>query len=119
MMRFMMRLSSGLPGTITVPFLRSAKAPSRMSSLRSAMRLPLSGPWQRKQLSERMGRTCRWKSGPPAEGAGVVAEGGAEAAEASSENVSADSEAKSVGRVVHIVFLNRWYLAAPDELTKS
>jgi hypothetical protein len=66
-----------------------------------------------------MGRTCRWKSGPPAEGAGVVAEGGAEAAEASSENVSADSEAKSVGRVVHIVFLNRWYLAAPDELTKS
>ena len=46
-------LSSGFPGTMV--FL-SLNAPSRVSSLKPFLRLFSSGPWQKKHLSERMGR---------------------------------------------------------------
>ena len=55
-------LSSGLPGTIARPPLSSlANAPSFVSSRRPALRVLSSGPWQAKQLSERIGRTSRAK----------------------------------------------------------
>src|SRR5271170_1009384 len=88
--RLMIRLSAGFPGAMTNPFLRSAKAPSRTSSRRSAMRFPLSGPWQRKQLSERIGRTWRWKSGAGEEVVVVAAP-----ADTRAEHERAANEAKS------------------------
>ena len=55
-------LSSGLPGTIArAPLSVSAKAPSWVSSRSPALRALSSGPWQAKQLSERIGRTSRAK----------------------------------------------------------
>src|ERR1043166_8376574 len=49
-------LSSGLPATIT------DFAPSSVSKCSFALRLALSGPWQLKQRSERIGRTSRLNS---------------------------------------------------------
>src|SRR5262245_57380806 len=54
-------LSSLLPGTIARRSPRSAVAPAAVSSRRSACRLFASGPWQRKHLSARTGRTWRLK----------------------------------------------------------
>ena len=60
--RSMRSLSSGLPGTIaTPPPLSLLKAPSFVSSRSPALRFRSSGPWQAKQLSERIGRTSRAK----------------------------------------------------------
>ena len=58
-MRLRIRLSSGLPGTMGQRPPRSAKAPSGVSSRMPAMRLPGSGPWHLKHLSDRMGSTSR------------------------------------------------------------
>ena len=55
-------LSSGFPGTTAVYPPRSLSAPSDKSSRRFASRVLLSGPWQWKQYSERMGRTSLVKS---------------------------------------------------------
>ena len=55
-------LLSGRPGTITKLPPRSDLAASSTSSRRSASRFAASGPWQRKQLSERIGRMSRLKS---------------------------------------------------------
>ena len=48
----MMGLFSALPATMAPNFMAS----SRLSNRRSALRAALSGPWQAKQFSERMGR---------------------------------------------------------------
>ena len=57
-------------------------APSRVSSLRSASRVASSGPWQAKQLSDRIGLMSRWKSTVVAGSAAATARagGGAETA---------------------------------------
>ena len=55
MMRAISSLSSGLPGTIAP----ASTAASRRSSRRSALRAALSGPWQAKQFSARIGRIAR------------------------------------------------------------
>jgi hypothetical protein len=75
-MRLISKLSSGFPGTMIAPFFRVANAPSLTSSRTSAIRVPLSGPWQRKQLSESIGLTCRWKftGGPLADGTSAATE---------------------------------------------
>ena len=52
-------LSSGLPGTMAP----ALTATSRRSSRRSALRAALSGPWQAKQFSARIGRMSRLKLG--------------------------------------------------------
>src|SRR5271154_1527568 len=44
------------------PSLRGLRASARRSGRRSAMREPLSGPWQRKQVSDMMGRMSRLNS---------------------------------------------------------
>ena len=51
-------LRSGLPGVIAL----EATAGSRLSRRNSAARVDAAGPWQRKQLSDRMGRMSRLKS---------------------------------------------------------
>ena len=51
-------LASARPGTMA----SFAIADSRTSSRRPALRWPLSGPWQRKQFSERIGRMSRLNS---------------------------------------------------------
>ena len=52
-------LSPRFPGTIAgMPF-RSAKAPSRKSRRKSALRDSSSGPWQEKQFRDKTGRTSR------------------------------------------------------------
>ena len=56
------RSSRGSPGTIgATPLWLGFEASSRMSSRIPAMREPLSGPWQRKQVSAMMGRISRLK----------------------------------------------------------
>ena len=55
--RWISSLSSGLPGTMA-PILT---ATSRRSNRRSALRAALSGPWQAKQFSARIGRMSRLK----------------------------------------------------------
>ena len=57
-------LSAAFPGTITWYPPRSAKAPSFVSRRRFTIRCFSSGPWQAKQLSERIGRISRLKSTP-------------------------------------------------------
>jgi hypothetical protein len=47
------------PGTITPVF---ENAPSFVSKCKPAMRFLSSGPWQVKQLSDRIGRICRSKT---------------------------------------------------------
>jgi len=54
-------LSSGFPGTMAV----DCMAMSRRSSRKSALRAALSGPWQAKQFSERIGRISRLYSSLP------------------------------------------------------
>src|ERR1700722_4943078 len=63
----MIALFSGSPGTIgTVPDLVGFSASSRISSRMPAIRAALSGPWQRKQVSDMMGRMSRLNfTGPP------------------------------------------------------
>ena len=65
-MRATSSLSLGLPGTTAETPSRSAKAPSRVSSRRSALRCLASGPWQAKQLSLSSGWMSREKSIAPA-----------------------------------------------------
>jgi len=56
------RLLSGSPGTIgRRPVRVGLVASSRMSRRISAFRAFLSGPWQRKQVSDMIGRTSRLK----------------------------------------------------------
>src|SRR5262249_27407608 len=55
-------LLPGSPGTRIFLPSRSPKGPSSVSRRRSALRWFLSGPWQAKQLSARMGRTSRLNS---------------------------------------------------------
>ena len=50
------------PGSTAGTPLRSAKAPPRMSSRRSALRALSSGPWQAKQFRDSTGRISRLKS---------------------------------------------------------
>ncbi len=57
-MRSTSRLPAASPGTMT-PFL--ANAPSRVSKWNLVSRLFSSGPWQAKQLFDRMGSTSRLK----------------------------------------------------------
>ena len=64
-MRATSSLSLGLPGTTAETPSRSAKAPSRVSRRRSALRCLASGPWQAKQLSLSSGWMSRAKSTPP------------------------------------------------------
>src|SRR6516165_2592206 len=52
-MRRISSLSPGLPATIT------ERAPSSVSKCSFALRFALSGPWQLKQRSDRIGRTSR------------------------------------------------------------
>src|SRR5687767_6924421 len=55
-------LFSGSPGTMgTAPLAVGFSASSRISSRMPAMRVFLSGPWQRKQVSAMMGRMSRLK----------------------------------------------------------
>ena len=56
-MRWIISLSSGLPGAMAP----ALTATSRRSNRRSAFREALSGPWQAKQFSARIGRTSRLK----------------------------------------------------------
>jgi len=56
--RFTSSLSSGLPGRIA----SAAIAGSRLSRRNSAARVEAAGPWQRKQLSDKIGRISRLKS---------------------------------------------------------
>src|SRR5262245_40082154 len=59
-------LSEDFPGTTANPPPRSSLSALSLMSRRSfALRSFSSGPWQRKQLSERMGRICRLKSMAP------------------------------------------------------
>ena len=58
-MRCQSSLSFKLPATTARVPSRSAKADSSRSSLSFALRSFLEGPWQWKQLLERMGRTSR------------------------------------------------------------
>ena len=60
-MRSTSSLSSGLPGTMAP----ASTAASRWSSRRSALRAALSGPWQAKQFSARIGRMSRLYSSLP------------------------------------------------------
>ena len=60
--RSMMALCSGLPGTIGIaPELSAFIASLRISRRIPAMRLRLSGPWQRKHVSDMIGRMSRLK----------------------------------------------------------
>src|SRR4029077_20231377 len=60
--RAMISLLSGSPGTIGVcPDRVGFVASSRMSRRMSALRALRSGPWQRKQVSDMIGRTSRLK----------------------------------------------------------
>src|SRR5262245_53119070 len=62
-MRRATSLSSGLPGTIGVaPESAGLIASSRKSSRNSPWRAFLSGPWQWKHVSDRIGRTSRLNS---------------------------------------------------------
>src|SRR5262245_35143424 len=73
-MRVSSSLSSGLPGTMARPPLRnSPKAPARVSRRSLALRCASSGPWQLKQVSDRIGRTSRVKSIRVAAGSPVAA----------------------------------------------
>ena len=56
------RLSALLPGIMILYPPRSAKTPSLVSRRRFPWRPSSSGPWQEKQVSERMGRISRSKS---------------------------------------------------------
>ena len=65
-MRWMISLFSGSPGTIGItPGRGGFSASSRMSRRRPAMRELLSGPWQRKQVSDMIGRMSRLKLTAP------------------------------------------------------
>ena len=57
-MRLISLLPATLPGTMIPSF---ANAPSRVSKWNSVSRLVSSGPWQAKQLFERIGRMSRLK----------------------------------------------------------
>ena len=57
-MRLISMLSAALPGTMMPS---SANAPSFVSKWNFVSRLVASGPWQAKQLLERMGRMSRLK----------------------------------------------------------
>jgi hypothetical protein len=58
-MRFINRLFEASPGIITPVF---AKAPSLVSNRSPAFLCPASGPWQAKQVSDRIGLISRLKS---------------------------------------------------------
>ena len=64
-MRLTSMLPDALPGTMMPS---SANAPSRVSKWNSVSRFVASGPWQAKQLFERIGRMSRLKltGGAPA-----------------------------------------------------
>ena len=62
MIRAISSLASGSPGAIAP----ASTAASRRSSRRSALRAALSGPWQAKQFSARIGRMSRLYSSLPA-----------------------------------------------------
>ena len=62
LMRWMISLFSGSPGTMAKRPPRSAKAPSSVSRRSGLSRVALSGPWQVKHLSERIGRMSRLNS---------------------------------------------------------
>ena len=57
-MRSIKSLSFGLPGLIAL----EEVADSRLSRRNSAARVEAAGPWQRKQLSDKIGRMSRLKS---------------------------------------------------------
>jgi hypothetical protein len=55
--RRIISLCSGLPGTMGIfPLTSGFSASSRMSRRKSMTRALLSGPWQRKQVSDMIGR---------------------------------------------------------------
>src|SRR5262245_41174885 len=59
LMRAISSLSSGLPGTMArLPLLSSLVANSGTSNRSPALRSFSSGPWQTKQLADRIGRIC-------------------------------------------------------------
>src|SRR5581483_4089245 len=65
LMRWKRRLAAESPETMTGFPERSANMPSLKSNRKLAIRCFSSGPWQAKQLSERIGRISRSKSTAP------------------------------------------------------
>ena len=74
MTRAISSLAAASSGTIARrPLSSSAVACSKVSSRRPACRLPLSGPWQAKQFSERIARMSLLKESRAGGGAGGAA----------------------------------------------
>ena len=60
----LIRATSSLPSVSPGVMAPALMASSRRSSRKSALRAALSGPWQAKQFSARIGRTSRLNSSP-------------------------------------------------------
>ena len=97
-------LSSGLPGTIARWSPKSAKAPSLTSSRRSAFRSAASGPWQAKQLADKMGRISRLKSTPAPAASRAAAQSKAKPA-SSAYDAPARQNTRQFITVVRLVYL--------------